>query len=193
MHFMAQFLRNPAHIGAVAPSSRALAGKMATGLGSAARVLELGGGTGTLTRGLVAAGVAEAHLTVLEMNPHFIRTLRARFPGAAVIDHSAFEIDTLPDTVAALDAVISGLPLVNMSAAEHRAILAGAFARLKPHGFLRQFTYRPRCPVSDAVLSDHGLVAHYEGLVLRNLPPAFVYRIARAAPATPAAVKRHGP
>ncbi len=180
LRFIWQFLRNPRSVGAIAPSGNALARAMAKGLGAQSHVLELGGGTGTLTRGLVKGGVLPAHLTVIEMNPDFIRSLTAQFPGARIADHSAFEIETLPAEVRDLDAVISGLPLVNMSRDNHRAIMRGAFARLKPEGFYRQFTYRPRCPVGEDVLAEFGLKASYEGMALRNIPPAFVYRIERA-------------
>ena len=179
--FLKAFLRNPKSIGAVAPSGQVLAGLMARGLGEGHRVLELGGGTGTLTRGLARAGVTGERLNVIEMNPDFIQSLRAQFPGARVHDHSAFEIDTLPDDVRDLDAVISGLPLVNMSGDNHRAIMRGSFARLKQGGYYRQFTYKPRCPISQEVLDEFGLKATYEGMALRNIPPAFVYRIERAA------------
>lgn len=178
--FIWQFLRNPKSVGAIAPSGKVLAGKMAAGLGAASRVLELGGGTGTLTQAIVAAGVPQPNLTVIEMNPDFIRSLTARFPDAYVVDHSAFEIETLPADASNLDAVISGLPLVNMSPDNHRAIMRGAFSRLGDGGFYRQFTYKPKCPISQTVLNEFGLTAHYEGMALRNAPPAFVYRIERA-------------
>ena len=49
-------------MGAVAPSGRALARLMATGVHRDATVLELGAGTGTLTEGLLANGVQPANL-----------------------------------------------------------------------------------------------------------------------------------
>jgi len=180
LRFIWQFLRSPKSVGAIAPSGAVLSGKMAAGLSAGSKVLELGGGTGTLTRGLVDAGVTGTDLTVIEMNPDFIRTLGQQFAGARIVDHSAFEIETLPDEVSDLDAVVSGLPLVNMSRDNHRAIMRGTFTRLKPGGYYRQFTYRPRCPIGDDVLKEFGLKAVYEGMALRNIPPAFVYRIERA-------------
>ena len=180
LKFIWQFVRNPKSVGAIAPSGAVLSGKMAAGLGPDSKVLELGGGTGTLTRGITAAGVEGTNLRVIEMNPDFIRSLRQQFPGARVVDHSAFEIETLPEEVSDLDTVVSGLPLVNMSRDNHRAIMRGAFTRLKPGGCYRQFTYRPRCPIADDVLEEFGLKAVYETMALRNIPPAFVYRIERA-------------
>ncbi|WP_081826413.1 class I SAM-dependent methyltransferase [Candidatus Phaeomarinobacter ectocarpi] len=179
LNFIWQFIRNPKSVGAIAPSGAVLSRKMATGLDANSRVLELGGGTGTLTRGIANAGVTGSNLTVIEMNPDFIRSLTEQFPGARIVDHSAFEIETLPAEVCDLNAVVSGLPLVNMSRDNHRAIMRGAFSRLKPGGCYRQFTYRPRCPIGPDVLEEFGLKATYEAMALRNLPPAFVYRIER--------------
>ena len=59
--------------------------------------------------------------------------------------------------------------------------MRGSFARLKQGGYYRQFTYKPRCPIGQDVLDAFGLKATYEGMALRNIPPAFVYRIERAA------------
>lgn len=179
LKFIGQFVRDPKSVGAIAPSGTVLSGKMARGLTSSSKVLELGGGTGTLTRGIARAGVSGSNLTIIEMNPDFIRSLTEQFPDAQVVDHSAFEIETLPDDVCELDAVVSGLPLVNMSRDNHRAIMRGAFTRLKQDGYYRQFTYKPRCPIGADVLEEFGLKATYEGMALRNIPPAFVYRIER--------------
>lgn len=176
--FLSAFVRNPRAVGAIAPSGKVLAGAMAAGLGPGARVLELGGGTGTLTAGLIAVGVRPEDLTVLEIEPRFAALLKERFPGARILSHSAFDLETLPGG-SEVDAAISGLPLVNMTAADHTALLRGVFARLAPAGFLRQFTYRPRCPISRGVLDACGAHARYEAMALRNMPPAFIYRIER--------------
>lgn len=173
------FLRNPRGIGAIAPSGAVLAQAMARGLAPGMKVLELGGGTGTLTAGILAAGVAGKDLTVLEIDAGFAAGLKARFPAARILGHSAFELETLPG-IERFDAVVSGLPLVNMTAAQHAALLRGIFACTSPGGTLRQFTYRPRCPIAAATLKAARARAAYEGMALRNLPPAFVYRIERA-------------
>lgn len=179
--FLARFLRNPRGIGAIAPSGPALAARMAAGLGEGQRVLELGGGTGRITRAILAAGVRPQDLTVIERDPLFVELLRRQFPVARVLRHSAFELAGLA-AQGPFDAIISGLPLVNFTPREHAALLAGAFEVLAPDGFLRQFTYRPRCPLAPDVLAEAGAQSRYEGMVLANMPPAFIYRIEPAAP-----------
>ena len=55
--FWKSWFKDPKLIGAVAPSGRALAKLMSTGLKPGARVIELGAGTGTVTDALLATGV----------------------------------------------------------------------------------------------------------------------------------------
>ena len=52
LSFVKVFLRNPAQVGALAPSSKTLASKMVTDLdlGAGDSILELGPGTGAVTR-----------------------------------------------------------------------------------------------------------------------------------------------
>ena len=70
--FFRQLISNPRQISALAPSSRALARAMAEGLGPhSGPVVEFGPGTGRLTEGILAAGVAPHNLTLFEMNPDF--------------------------------------------------------------------------------------------------------------------------
>ena len=61
---------------------------------------------------------------------------------------------------AALAAVVSGLPLLSIPAHSVEAILAGAFAYLRPGASFYQFTYGPRCPVPRAVIVLEAIVAH---------------------------------
>src|SRR5271165_6980183 len=84
--FFAPFLRDPLGIGAVAPSSAAVARAMADGLTleRPGMVLELGGGTGSVTRALLAAGCPPERLVVIERETALARVLRRRFPAARV-------------------------------------------------------------------------------------------------------------
>ncbi len=79
--FFRQLLTQPKQISAIAPSSPWLARAMAEGLGpQTGRVVEFGPGTGVLTRGVLAAGVAPENLTLFEMSADFVGHLRLRFP-----------------------------------------------------------------------------------------------------------------
>src|SRR5215831_13632074 len=55
-------------------------------------VLELGAGTGSLTRGLVRAGCPLERIIAVEQEPRFAAVLRRDFPGATVIEGNAARI-----------------------------------------------------------------------------------------------------
>ncbi len=178
--FLGQLLRRPHHVVALAPSSPFLCAEMAREIDPAAGpVIELGAGTGTITRAIIDRGVAPGNVHAVEMNPEFCDRLRARFPGLNVHAMSAAEVGRLP--VEDAQAVVSGLPLLSMPLELQRAILHGTFARVRPGGTFVQFTYGPKPPVARPVREELGLDWRVSGKVWRNLPPARVYRFFRPA------------
>jgi phospholipid N-methyltransferase len=146
-------------------------------------IIELGPGTGVFTRALLARGVSEADLTLIEYGPEFINSLQARFPTARVLQMDAAHLSHADIFEGEpVGAVVSGLPLLSMSPRKITSIMAGAFAYMRPGGAVYQFTYGPRCPVSRPILDRLGLKAVRIGGTVRNLPPASVYRISRRKP-----------
>ena len=178
--FFRSWLRDPFHVGAVAPSSRSLAKLMATDVHAGACVVELGAGTGTLTTALIDSGVRQEDLFLVDQHADFTGVLQARFPRANVVQADAA---TLTQRLSALrgrvDYVISGLPILWFSRETKAAILSEAFELLKPDGRFQQFTYLGRPPVGPKLLAEHGLRPTLLGIAPMNLPPAFVYRFAR--------------
>lgn len=190
--FLRAGLRKPGRLGAVAPSGRALA-RLITSEISPARgpIIELGAGTGAVTRALLDRGVSEGQLALIEADPHFARLLRGRFPGARVLAIAAQRLRHIdPFDGIAASSVVSGLPLLSMRKREVMRVLDGAFHRLDREGAFYQFTYGPRCPVPTAILKRLGLRARRIGWVMNNLPPAAVYRIERSA--RPSTRAQHG-
>jgi phospholipid N-methyltransferase len=59
-------------------------------------VLELGAGTGSLTRGLVRAGCPLERIIAVEQEPRFGAVLRRDFPGATVIEGANRPISRRP-------------------------------------------------------------------------------------------------
>ena len=172
--FLRQLLTKPGQVSAIAPSSRWLARAMSQDLGPhTGRVVEFGPGTGQLTRGILAAGVAAKDLTLFEMNPDFVAHLRAEFTGVTV-HLGAAQIATTC-VAPGVGAVISGLPLLSMPPMICQAILQAAYDILAPDGVYVQFTYGPRPPVSLELLDKVGFYAKAGAKVWANLPPARVY------------------
>ncbi len=181
LRFIGQWLKNPRQTAAVAPSSPELAAAMLGELpANAHRVIELGGGTGAITRALVDAGIGGDALLVLELNEELHAHLRRRFPEEVLVLGDAVELPRLASEAGFLDAgpadaVISGLGLLAMDRELVTKILRSAFACLRPDGRFIQFTYGPVSPVSDTVLDALGLRMRRGEFVLRNVPPATVY------------------
>jgi len=178
--FLRSWLDAPFAVGAVAPSGRPLARLLAREIRAGDRVVELGPGTGTVTREVLARGVAPDELVLIERCHGFADLLELDFPGVSVVRGDA----TLPQTAAALvpgsfDAVVSGLPLVLFGREQKSRLLSQCLAWLRPGGALYQFTYGGRCPLDRRQLDEHGLAARILGFTAFNMPPAFVYRIAR--------------
>lgn len=182
--FTGQLLRRPRQVSALAPSSQRLCALMAAQLPVwARRVAEFGPGTGNVTGEILKRGIAPADLFLYEINPTFCDILRERHPGAAVFSEPAEALSrTGPD---ALDAVVSGLPLLSMSPTQQAVILGAAFSRLVPDGVYIQFTYGVFPPLRASIASRLGLEFTRTARVWRNLPPAvvYIYRRTRMDPA----------
>lgn len=177
--FLRQLLNKPSQISAIAPSSRFLARAMAQTLGPhTGRVVEFGPGTGQLTRGILAAGVAPKDLTLLELSSDFAAHLKNRFPGVTVHQSGAQAVASLVEP--GVGAVVSGLPLLSIPAPIVEAIVRGAFEVLKPGGKFIQFTYGPKPPVSAETMQRLGLTGTKGPKVWANLPPARVYYFQKA-------------
>jgi phosphatidylethanolamine/phosphatidyl-N-methylethanolamine N-methyltransferase len=181
--FFREWLRNPRGVAAIAPSSRALAElitrDIVPGGGS---VLELGPGTGAFTQALIARGIPEENLVLLENSERFATALRLRFPNAYVVQADAIALADHLGSKGNFGAVVCGLGLLNMAPAEIRSILVEAFAQLRSGSAFFLFTYGRRCSVPANVMEELGLTASLVGRTYRNLPPASVFRILQTPP-----------
>lgn len=183
--FLRAWLGAPLRVAALAPSSEALARLITSGISAEqAPVIELGAGTGVFTRALLARGVPEELIALVESDANLARLLQARFPRSQVLTLDAARLRgaALFGGVPA-GAVVSGLPLLSMPPRRITAVLAAAFGCLRPGAPFYQFTYGVRCPVPARVMERLGLSAAPVGRTLANLPPATVYRITRAGDA----------
>jgi phospholipid N-methyltransferase len=179
--FFRAWLANPLRVASVIPSSTRLALAITREISAATgAVLELGPGTGVFTRALLARGVAERNIVLIESGGEFIAKLRQQFPQVRLLQMDAASLRSaeLFDGAKA-GAVVSGLPLLSMSLRKVAAILRGAFEQLGDGGGFYQFTYGPRCPVPRRLLDSLGLEAVRISTTFANLPPASVYRITR--------------
>src|SRR3977135_1255310 len=98
--FLKRWLRRPFAMGAVVPSGRLLAEAMADTTkavlaGRPGYIVELGAGTGEVTKALLAAGIAPERLALVERDPELARFLRRHFPGPRIIQGDAARLPRL--------------------------------------------------------------------------------------------------
>jgi phosphatidylethanolamine/phosphatidyl-N-methylethanolamine N-methyltransferase len=182
--FFTSFAKAPRKVGSITPSSRGLGRAMAAELPDEYSVcVELGGGTGSLTSAILAAGVPSEKLIVVERDPRLAAHLRKRFPKVAVVEGDAQHLRRILADVGVdhVDAVVSGLPLRNLPGAVRRNIAAEVFAALGLGGVFVQFTYWGEPPVPADVAQRFKVGSKMTRRVWRNMPPANVWRYQRQA------------
>lgn len=178
LRFLRVLLAHPRHIGAVAPSSSNLARAVAAEIDIAqpGPVLELGPGTGALTRGILARGVAPERLTLIEYDPTLANSLAANFPGVRVICADAFDLAKALQghTREPFAAAISGMPLLNFPREMRDRLLHALFERLAPGAPFIQFSYGLHPPIAPTA----EIAVSRAAVIWMNLPPArvWVYR-----------------
>lgn len=209
--FLGQMRANFEHTGAVQPSSRFLARAMAAPLlrrgvsrprATGARILEIGPGTGAVTRAIAAAMAPRDELVCYEINPEFARLLRGALSDDPALQHVADRIEVRIAPAQELergdgfDVAVCSAPLNNFDAATIDAILSAVLDALRPGGTTTLFEYLllpatrrmvtrgaagERLRAAEAAKSRWlRRYASRSTVVWRNLPPARVHELGRA-------------
>jgi phosphatidylethanolamine/phosphatidyl-N-methylethanolamine N-methyltransferase len=150
LSFAREAVRTFRATGAIAPSSRRLAARLAVPVEPARHpvtVLEVGAGTGVVTRALAARLGPQDRLDAVEVNPRFAEMLRAALVADPVLAAVADRVRVIPESITEIDldrrydTIVSGLPFMNFEPAEVQAILDVYMAALVPGGQLRLYGY----------------------------------------------------
>ena len=184
--FLKRWLRRPFSMGAVVPSGRLLAEAMAQTTLAAleerpGHVVELGAGTGQVTKALLAAGIDSQRLTLVERDGELAAFLRRHFPGPRIIEGDAVRLPRLlaDNGVERVSVVVSSLPLLSLPAEIVKGIVEGVFQALPRGAALVQFTYGPTPPVPRGLRQSLRLVEARGHRIWRNVPPAVVWTFRR--------------
>ena len=197
--FFRRFLATPGKIGSVAPSSQALARALAAPLAARrepARVLEVGAGTGPVTRCLASLLEPQDQLDVCERDPVLCGILEQLIAASPPLSQAQQEgrlklwrcpVQEVPSTNR-YDYVISSLPFKSFQSADVEMILEGIRKKLKPGGVFSFFEYvachkllhvSPSPKTRRRFRAVTNLVARYardyeigSQFVLVNVPPA---------------------
>jgi phospholipid N-methyltransferase len=186
--FYRELLRATSEIGAFFFTAPAVARAVAEPLQaypSPRRVLEVGAGTGVLTRALVKSLGPLDRLDLYEINPRFARLLRDEFSKSSGPRVEIFEsdIETLPRD-ARYDVIVSSLPFLNFPPEKVRRILELFDASLAPGGAISSWDYwghEVRAPFGARVRKVLRVMREFRRshecrrrIVVRNFPPACV-------------------
>jgi phosphatidylethanolamine/phosphatidyl-N-methylethanolamine N-methyltransferase len=179
LKFFKGWIDKPKSVGSIVPTSSIAARRMASvvNANSGLPVLEVGPGTGVITRAILARGVKPENLYLVEYSEDFVRHLRTQFPGVNVVHGNAFDLDaTLGDKRSMVfDSVVSGVPLLNFPVSQRIRYIEDLLNRIPAGRPIMQLTYGPLSPVPAG--RGRYKVEHYD-FVLRNIPPTqlWVYR-----------------
>jgi phosphatidylethanolamine/phosphatidyl-N-methylethanolamine N-methyltransferase len=174
--FFRRWMANPLQMGSIVPSSPALCKRIAaqTKANPDQIVVELGAGTGVISRALLECGLPPERLYVVEIVRDMAEHLRAVLPGARVIEGDARRLPQLipAELHGKIGTVVVGIPLVLLPFAEQRRFIEAIEAVAPGVGFIL-YSY---CITSPLPWKKHGLVPKREAWTPLNFPPASVWR-----------------
>ncbi|MDP3372157.1 MAG: methyltransferase domain-containing protein [Candidatus Paracaedibacteraceae bacterium] len=182
--FFKQWVQNPARLGTLAPISLRLARDAALNVPlletEEQYVVEIGAGTGRLTRALLERGVPPAQLAAIELDTKLCAFLTETLPAVCpqstpplVVEGDATYLEELIPShwVGKVDTVVSAIPFMYLPEEKRIAIIESAFKVLKPGGKIIHITYNPKSPIAFSR-------AYHQTRVVSlwiNMPPGFVW------------------
>jgi phospholipid N-methyltransferase len=172
--FYKALFKNPRSVGSVIPSSKYLARKIAGFIPLEAEgfVIELGPGTGAITRAILRQGVAHHQLIAIESSADLVAALHERFPQIQIIHGNADQLSSLLAKIhGPIKAIVSSIPLLLSEANERENILTEIEKVLEPGGYYIQYTYGFK---KSAIELKQHFKKIYSTRVWLNLPPARV-------------------
>ncbi len=181
MEFYKAWFDNPKTVGAIAPTGTMLARKMASTIRPAdgSMVLELGPGSGVITKAILAHGVQPRNLVSIEYSERFLPSLRRRYPGVNFVHGDALNLSKIAEEhgIEKFSTVISSLPLLSFPVLWRVRLIDKMLDFLEPGGSLIQFSYGRQPPVP--ARCKRYTVSHVE-TVWFNLPPARIWAYQRS-------------
>lgn len=168
-----ELFSNISTTGAITFSSKSLVNKMLSYADFRGRkvLVELGGGDGSITQGIVDRMDTDAKLLVFEINKAFCENLKKKFPDPRVqiIADSAENIDLYLDGRKA-DLILSSLPLTLINKESREGIYRKSKASIQEDGKLIQICYSYPLKFQFARYFKN-IQSH---ISMKNFPPTFI-------------------
>lgn len=166
--FVRQFLAHPSRIGAIAPTSRSTSRRMASFLPQEGAILEIGAGTGAITRAIIKRVQDSSRLTSVEIDPKLASIFRRAFPRVTLREEDAERV--MVNAHGAYAAIVSGLPFASLPKKKSHALMKNIVESLRPDGVFIAFQYSLfKLPFFRSYFKT--VEIHFSPF---NLPPAFV-------------------
>lgn len=181
IRFFKGWQRDKKGVGALVPTSSVTARRMASVIdtSSGLPVLELGAGTGVITKAILERGVKPCDLVSIEYAPHFCDLLRKRFADVDIRNGDAFELDSVLDDRRGqmFDTVVSAVPMLSFPLERRISLMKDLLSRVPRGRPVVQITHGPLSPLP--AMPALYTITHLD-FVVRNLPPAqlWLYRSA---------------
>ncbi len=184
LQFLQAFLKNPLKVGAIAPSSPELAAEMLQGIEPDDEniVLELGVGTGAITKFLLDAIPSKDSYLGIELDADLVSTLKKNYPDMNIICGNASEAFAIhrESGLGKVRYLICCLPFVSLPKEVSESVLAEIQKFMDEGCELRIFQYAHGYFLPPAVKLREFLKNRYgksrrSPLILKNVPPAFTF------------------
>lgn len=182
LQFLQAFLKNPLKVGAIAPSSPELAAEMLQGIQPDDHniVLELGVGTGAITKFLRDIVPSKDSYLGLELDSGLVKTLNKNFPDMNIICGNAADAYSIHANsgLGKVRYVVCCLPFVSLPKEISDNVLSEIQKFMDEGCELRIFQYAhgyylpPAIKLREFMKNRYGK-SRRSPLVLKNVPPAF--------------------
>lgn len=177
--FFRRWLKHPVQLGTLAPISCSLARRVAALVQNSEGnledkvVVELGAGTGRLSRHLLRAGVKPHNYYAVELDSELVEFLKETLPGGTIIQGDATYLpDLLPSAVVGqVDVIVSVIPLMYLAQDCREAIYGASRSVLRQDASFFHVCYSPLSPFKNTpAIQSKRVVSKWV-----NLPPGFVW------------------
>lgn len=183
IEFLQAFLKNPGKVGAIKPSSPELAQKMIEGIvpGPDNAVLELGVGTGAITKFLQEIVPDERSYLGIELDRDLVNLLKRNFPDMTIVRGNAVDAWAIHQRsgVGKIGSLICCLPFVSLPNEVGERILQQVDKFMQQGSCtFRTFQYAHGYYFPSAIklrefMRDRFGKARKSPLIVKNVPPAY--------------------
>ncbi len=182
--FFKRWLKNPSQMGTLAPITPRLATLAAAAIKDpSGLIVEIGAGTGRLSRALLERGVKPENLALVELDADLCVFLQETLPELPMCRSSTPKVihgdaATLaeiipPSFVGKVTTVVSAVPFMYIPEEVRAKIIKSCFDIMIPKGEVIHVTYNPKSPIK---FMDNTIHQERTESLWLNLPPGFVWQ-----------------